>query len=60
MRHYVESAGVWCVHDNEDQDTFHLEQGEQIIYDHNNNCVDCMQYFYDPHLKNCRFNTRAG
>jgi hypothetical protein len=51
-RHYIESAGLWCVHETEED--FYLEQGENPIYDENNNCIDCMQYVYDPHLKNCK------
>lgn len=56
MKHYLEDKKVWCVHPNGHKDEFHLEQEDgSSIYDENNNCVECMEYFFDPHLPNCKY-----
>jgi hypothetical protein len=55
MRHYVKDKQVWCVHDTNEDDVFHLEQLGKTIYDDNHNCIECMEYFYDPHQPDCKF-----
>jgi hypothetical protein len=53
MRHFIKDKQVWCVHDKDDN--FYLEQGKNIVYDVNNNCIECDEYFYDAHQPNCKF-----
>jgi|APGre2960657404_1045060.scaffolds.fasta_scaffold209223_2 hypothetical protein len=30
------------------------------IYDENNNCIECMEYFYDPHQPDCKYSDVCG
>lgn len=52
MKHFIKEKNLWCVHRSEEAGDFYLQQKEKI-YDENNNCVECMEYFYDPHLPTC-------
>ena len=53
MKHEIK-AGLICVHEG-GSETFHLEGEGAKIYDENNNCVECMSYFYDPHEPDCKY-----
>ena len=30
------------------------------IYDENNNCIECMEYIYDPHQPECKYSDECG
>lgn len=30
------------------------------VYDENNNCIECDEYFYDPHKPDCQYSDECG